>query len=137
MGTEIERKFLVVSDAWRQGAEGTPIRQGYLSSRKECTVRVRIADGKGYMTVKGASAGITRQEFEYEIPVEDAHAMLDTLAERPLIEKTRYTRTEDGLVWEIDEFSGENSGLIIAEVELEDAGANPYAALMGRTGCLG
>lgn len=121
MGTEIERKFLVISDSWRQGATGVAIRQGYLSSRKECAVRVRVSGGKGYLTVKGMSVGITRQEFEYEIPVEEAHAMLDTLAERPLIEKTRYTLAVDGLLWEIDEFSGENSGLIIAEVELEDA----------------
>lgn len=119
MGTEIERKFLVVGDAWRQGAIGVLYRQGYLCTTPERTVRVRVAGDKGYLTVKGSRTGVSRLEFEYPIPLEDAQAMLDALCVRPLIEKTRYRIDHGGLVWEVDEFAGENAGLVIAEVELE------------------
>jgi CYTH domain-containing protein len=119
MGTEIERKFLVVGDAWRQGAIGVLYRQGYLCTTPERTVRVRVAGDKGYFTVKGSRTGVSRLEFEYPIPLEDAQAMLDALCVRPLIEKTRYRIDHGGLVWEVDEFAGENAGLVIAEVELE------------------
>ena len=119
MGTEIERKFLVVGDAWRQGAIGMVYRQGYLCTTKERTVRVRVGGDKGYLTVKGSRTGVSRLEYEYEIPLGDAQAMLDTLCVRPLIEKTRYRIKHEGLVWEVDEFAGENAGLVIAEVELE------------------
>jgi CYTH domain-containing protein len=94
--------------------------QGYLNTAKERTVRVRTIGDKGYLTVKGETKGATRLEFEYEIPVDDACQMLDELCERPLIEKTRRKIEKDGLTWEIDEFFGENKGLIVAEVELED-----------------
>jgi CYTH domain-containing protein len=87
---------------------------------KERTVRVRTAGEKGFLTIKGISVGATRSEYEYEIPVSDANEMLDRLCERPLIEKIRYRVPHAGLVWEIDEFEGENRGLIIAEVELKD-----------------
>ncbi len=120
MAKEIERKFLLSGDEWRAGARGTSYRQGYLSTVKERTVRVRTVGDKGFLTVKGLTRGVERAEFEYEIPVADADAMLDTLCERPLIEKKRYRIEHGGLVWEIDEFFGENAGLLLAEVELED-----------------
>jgi len=119
MPKEIERKFLVKGDAWRGKAVGKRYRQGYLSLVKERTVRVRTVDDKGFITVKGLSVGASRSEYEYEIPVTDANEMLDRLCERPLIEKTRYRIPMSGVVWEVDEFAGENRGLIVAEVELE------------------
>ncbi len=119
MGIEIERKFLLVGEAWKKLAQGIHYRQGYLSTTKESTVRVRTIEKKGYLTVKGESQGATRSEFEYEIPVEDANAMLDQLCAKPLIEKNRYKIEYDGFVWEVDEFFGENQGLVVAEVELE------------------
>ena len=119
MGKEIERKFLVKKDTWRALAQGTMYRQGYLNSVKERTVRVRTAGDKGFLTIKGLTTGATRAEYEYEIPLADSNAMLDALAERPLIEKKRHKIDFAGLTWEIDEFFGENQGLIVAEVELK------------------
>jgi len=119
MGTEIERKFLVKDDTFKQMAKGTKYRQGYLSSTKERVVRVRTIDEKGFLTVKGITTGATRVEYEYEIPVQDADAMLDELCEKPIIEKNRYKIQKGNHVWEIDEFFGENQGLTVAEVELE------------------
>lgn len=118
MAKEIERKFLVKGESWRSLAKGTLYRQGYLNSAKERTVRVRTAGDAAFITVKGLSVGATRSEFEYEIPVDDARAMLDALAEKPLIEKRRYKIPAGTLTWEIDEFLGDNSGLIVAEIEL-------------------
>jgi len=118
MALEIERKFLVEEGAWRN-VQGTKYRQGYLNSAKERTVRVRIIDDKGYLTVKGISRGAVRVEYEYEIPGADAEAMLDDLCEKPLIEKIRSKIEHKGMVWEVDEFLGENQGLLVAEVELE------------------
>ena len=119
MGTETERKFLVRGDGWRGQTSGVAYRQGYLAASKYRTVRVRLVPGKGYITVKGPTMGATRAEFEYEIPLEDAVVMIDTLCERPLIEKKRYTFAHRGTVWEVDEFEGDNNGLILAEVELQ------------------
>lgn len=119
MGKEIERKFLVKGDAWRALAKGTAYRQGYLSTVKERTVRVRTIDSSGYMTVKGVTVGATRVEYEYVIPVVDAKEMLDDLCEKPIIEKNRYKIPHDDLTWEVDEFFGVNQGLIVAEVELQ------------------
>ncbi|MCS6813426.1 MAG: CYTH domain-containing protein [Cyanobacteria bacterium] len=118
MAIEIERKFLVIGDAWRTLGQGTLYRQGYITKGQGRTVRVRIAGDQGYLTIKGAPVGLVRPEFEYAIPLADAETMLATLCDRPLIEKTRYRIDWDGLVWEVDEFLGENQGLIIAEVEL-------------------
>ncbi len=118
MGTEIERKFLVKEGAWRQ-APATRYRQGYLSTVKERTVRARTIGDKAYLTIKGVTVGASRLEFEYEIPVEDANQLLNELCERPLIEKDRYKLEHAGLTWEVDEFFGDNQGLILAEVELE------------------
>lgn len=121
MATEIERKFRVEGEAWRQHVgTGKIYRQGYLSTDAERTVRVRVVGQQGYVTIKGKMVGVSRQEFEYTIPLDDATAMLEGLCLRPLIEKTRYRLPYAGLIWEIDEFSGENQGLIIAEVELAD-----------------
>ena len=120
MAKEIERKFLVKGDAWRGQNAGKRYRQGYLSTVKERTVRVRTVGDKGFLTVKGITVGASRSEYEYEIPVADANEILDWLCERPLVEKTRYRIPHGGLVWEIDEFEGENRGLVTAEVELKD-----------------
>jgi CYTH domain-containing protein len=119
MPLEIERKFLVRGEGWRTHAEGIPYRQGYLSTEPARSVRVRLIRDKGYLTIKGLAVGATRVEYEYEIPAEEAGEMLDNLCKRPLIEKTRYRVEHRGLTWEIDEFDGDNTGLIIAEVELD------------------
>lgn len=118
MGIEIERKFLVVGDGWRSGATAAALRQGYLSSTPERIVRVRLEGERGALTVKGLSRGATRDEFEYEIPAADAKDMLERLCERPLLEKTRWTLEHAGRTWQVDQFHGENDGLVVAEVEL-------------------
>ena len=120
MATEIERKFLVQGEKWRSQAIGIFYAQGYLSTNQGLTLRVRIAGELGYLTIKGPTRGYSRLEFEYPIPLADAQIMLETLCDRPLIEKTRYRIEYQGLIWEVDEFQGDNSGLIIAEVELTD-----------------
>ena len=120
MATEIERKYLVLDETWRSRTVGTLFRQGYLSTVKERTVRVRVVGDLGYLTVKGLTVGSVRTEFEYIVPIADAEQMLNELCEQPLIEKTRYVIEENGLTWEIDEFAGANEGLIVAEVELGD-----------------
>jgi adenylate cyclase len=122
MGKEIERKFRVKGDSWRSQAIGTAYRQGYLNSAKERTVRIRTIDEKAFLTIKGLTVGATRSEYEYEIPLADCNAMLDALAEKPIIEKKRYKVPFGGLTWEIDEFFGENAGLIVAEIELTSEG---------------
>ena len=119
MAKEVERKFLVKGDAWRTLAKGTTYRQGYLNSAKERTVRVRTTEDKAYLTIMGITVGATRAEYEYEIPYDEGKAMLDSLAEKPLIEKRRYKIPAGDLTWEIDEFLGDNTGLIVAEVELK------------------
>jgi CYTH domain-containing protein len=118
MAEEIERKFLVKPGAWTPRGAGTPFRQGYLSSAKERVVRVRLAGDRGTLTIKGPTTGITRAEFEYDIPAADAAALLDTLCERPLVEKVRHVEAHGGKRWEIDVFLGENQGLTVAELEL-------------------
>lgn len=118
MGREIERKFLIEGDGWRTGP-GMRLRQGYLSTAKERTVRVRTAGDKATLTIKGVAQRATRDEYEYGIPLSDAEEMLDNLCERPLIDKHRYRIECGGLIWEVDEFLGDNDGLVLAEVELE------------------
>jgi len=120
MAQEIERKFLTKSDAWRSNARGRFYRQGYLSTVKERTVRIRTIRNEGYITVKGIAKGAARAEYEYEIPVKDANEMLDTLCEQPIIEKMRYEIEHNELIWLVDEFEGVNKGLILVEVELSD-----------------
>ena len=124
MAIEIERKFLVISDAWRRredGSEldGVPYRQGYIPSEGMTTVRIRLQGDEAKLTIKGKNQGLSRAEFEYDIPISDAQQMLDNLCSRPLIEKTRYLRPQGNLTWEIDVFEGDNAGLVVAEVELE------------------
>ncbi len=121
MGIEIERKFLVVGDGWR-AAPAVPVAQGYLNRDKQRTVRVRIVQDAAWLTVKGATAGATRAEFEYPIPVADARQLL-ALCDGPIVRKTRRVVEHAGATWEIDEFAGDNAGLVVAEIELaaEDA----------------
>lgn len=116
MAIEIERKFRVTGTGWRT-ADGVRYTQGYLNRDKARTVRVRLAGQQAWLTIKGATSGATRAEFEYAIPVADAAALLQ-LCDGPLIDKTRYTQTVGNTVWEVDEFHGDNSGLVVAEVEL-------------------
>lgn len=120
MGREIERKFLVRNDAWRSGdPEGQQLRQGYLVAEPDRSVRVRVRDAAAAMiTVKGASRGAVRAEFEYPIPLDDAEQILASLCIEPLIEKTRYRVDHAGHTWEIDCFHGANHGLVVAEIEL-------------------
>lgn len=117
MAVETERKFLVKGDAWRSLADPVPYAQGYLSSGKGTTVRVRIAGEKAFLTVKGPVRGISRDEFEYPVPAEEARAMLP-LCHGSVIEKTRRHIPHGEHVWEVDEFCGANAGLIVAEIEL-------------------
>jgi adenylate cyclase len=122
MVLEIERKFLVIGQAWRQPVERQQrFSQGYLNRDKARTVRVRVsgsmAGEQAWLTIKGQSVGATRAEFEYEIPAADAQALL-VLCEGPVIEKIRHCCTHQGMEWEIDEFLGENAGLVVAEIEL-------------------
>ena len=119
MATEIERKFLLVSDAWRKAAApGVHYRQGYLANNDSCSVRARIAGDTAYLNLKSATLGVSRTEFDYPIPVADAQVMLETLCAKPLIEKTRYLVQYGRHTWEIDEFEGENAGLVVAEIEI-------------------
>ncbi len=120
MAHEIERKFLVKNDSWKNGCQGLYCRQGYLFADEEVTVRVRILGGEGFLTVKGRTEGITRDEFEYRIPLEDATAMLGSMCRGGLVEKIRHHIEVKGFTWDVDEFLGESSGLVLAEVELED-----------------
>ena len=121
MGIEIERKFLVVGDAWR-AAPAVPYAQGYLNRDKARTVRVRVVRDQAWLTIKGVSVGATRAEFEYPIPVADAEQVL-ALCDGPVIRKTRRVIEHAGATWEVDEFQGDNAGLVVAEIELpsEDA----------------
>ena len=125
MAVEIERKFLLKNDQWRAlVSRKMAISQGYLTEFDEnskSSVRIRLQDNKANINVKSATLGISRSEYEYEVPVDEAREMLDTLCVRPVIDKTRYIVELDGLVWEIDEFYGENEGLLVAEVELDSA----------------
>lgn len=119
MGVEIERKFLLAGDGWRKLGEPVLLRQGYLSSNPDRTVRVRIEGATGTLTIKGRSVGATRSEWEYEIPLDEAGELLDRLCEQPVIQKHRRRIAFGAHIWEIDEFLGANQGLVVAEVELE------------------
>ena len=119
---EIEHKFLLKNDDWKATAsEGVRYQQGYISTQNETAVRVRIAGDKGYLTLKGSPCGeegISRSEFEYEIPLTDAESMIEEFVDSPLIDKLRYLVIHQGKTWEIDIFSGDNAGLEVAEIEL-------------------
>lgn len=126
MGKEIERKFLVQSDAWKAQIEQTHyIKQGYLHSDTRVSVRIRIQDESANINIKSGTLGIERLEYEYPVPLEEANEMLDQLADGPLIEKRRHKITKGNHVWEVDEFLGDNLGLIVAEVELASVGESP------------
>ncbi|MEJ2060090.1 MAG: CYTH domain-containing protein [Gammaproteobacteria bacterium] len=121
MGREVERKFLVISEAWRDRVDrSVRYRQGYLNQSGNASVRVRVSDQKAHLNIKGATLGVERQEYEYEIPLAEAHEILSTLCEGPLIEKTRHYVEHAGHVWEVDVFEGDNAGLVVAEIELAE-----------------
>jgi adenylate cyclase len=123
MALEIERKFLLRSDAWRsQVTQRVLMRQGYLSSGSRCSIRARIAGELAWLNLKARRSGMTRLEYEYPIPRQDADEILDELCEGPLIEKYRHEITIGAHVWEVDEFLGDNAGLIVAEIELASEG---------------
>jgi adenylate cyclase len=122
MGKEIERKFLVVDERWRGAAHDRRVlRQGYLANTGRASVRVRVAGERAYLNIKSMTLGVTRHEYEYPIPVAEAEEMLGELCQGPLIEKERYLVEVGDHTWEVDEFFGDNAGLIVAEVELEAA----------------
>ena len=121
MATEIERKYLVRDDSWRAHARA-PVRyeQGYLANSERCSVRVRIGAGEARLNIKGATVGASRLEFEYPVALEDARVMLRELCAASLVEKTRYLVPHGNREWEVDVFEGDNAGLVVAEIELED-----------------
>jgi len=123
MGIEIERKFLVKTDILKDLIENNffnnkiTIKQGYILNSKEKVVRIRITNDKSYITIKGQNKGLSRPEYEYEIPKIDSEEMINTLCSN-IIEKTRYVWKNNGNIWEVDIFHGDNEGLILAEVEI-------------------
>ncbi|MEJ2760551.1 MAG: CYTH domain-containing protein [Gammaproteobacteria bacterium] len=120
MATEIERKFLVKDDSWRDlSTNSEEIIQGYLANTERGSIRVRIAGGRASLNIKSMTLGVTRTEYDYAIPGDDARAMLQGLCTQPLIEKTRHYIQHQGHTWEIDEFAGANAGLVVAELELK------------------
>ena len=121
MAKEIERKYLVRSDAWRANAHRqVRYQQGYLANAEHCSVRVRVGGAAAHVNVKGATVGASRLEFEYPVPLEDAQVMLRELCRRPIIVKTRYFVRHLDEDWEVDVFEGDNVGLVVAEIELAD-----------------
>lgn len=122
MGIEIEHKFLVADEGWRQAAtQQTRFSQGYLSRDPARTVRVRIAGDEAFLTIKGQTRGASRAEFEYAIPVADAQQLL-AMSDGPVVEKIRHLCPHEGMTWEVDEFLGANAGLVVAEIELAAEG---------------
>jgi adenylate cyclase len=119
MHTEIERKFLVNTDLWVPKGEGEYYRQGYITASAKRVVRVRVEGQKARLCIKSLVSNITRQEFEYEIPLGDAELLLEQFCKKPLVEKHRHKETHHGKLWEIDVFHAENDGLVVAEIELE------------------
>ena len=121
MAQEIERKFLVADPSFLKPLTGSQIKQGYIAGKERSAARIRIRDSGAFLTLKSEARGITRSEFEYEIPLADAEEMLETLCAPPHIEKTRYVVEWKGHTWEVDVFHGGNEGLIVAEIELAAA----------------
>ena len=120
MATEIERKFLLASDDWRNNIQYSKhYIQGYFSTNDACSIRIRVCDEQASLNIKSATLGIRRSEYDYPIPIDDAMEMLQNLCKKPLLEKTRYFINHDNHTWEIDEFSGDNEGLVVAEIELD------------------
>ncbi len=122
MAVEIERKFLVVNDTWRQGVTRSyPIRQGYFSRTPLLRARIRVIGDKGCITLKSEPGTLTRYEYEYDIPKADAEEIIKRFSIEPLIAKTRHEVPFDGVLWVVDVFEGDNTGLVLAEVELDNA----------------
>ena len=124
MPTEIEHKFLLKDDSWRDAniIKSVRYRQGYMGSNEASSIRVRISDHDAYLNIKGATIGVKRLEYEYPIPEQDAQELLDQLCSKPLIEKTRFYVEYEGHTWEIDVFEGDNEGLVVAEIEISEEG---------------
>jgi len=123
MAHEIEHKFLVRDDSWRKEVyRSVPLRQGYLVSDPVRSVRIRIAAGQAHLNIKSGALGVSRSEYEYEIPLPDAREILEQLCSKPLLEKTRHLVRYGDHIWEIDVFEGDNAGLVVAEVELATLG---------------
>lgn len=123
MAVEIEHKFLLANDNWRsQVTHSSFFRQGYLTSDSNSSIRIRISGTHAWLNIKSATIGTQRHEYEYEIPLDDANEIIDNLCRKPVIEKTRHFVKFGQHTWEIDEFEGENAGLIVAEVELSESG---------------
>jgi len=121
MAQEIERKFLILNDDWKQHVSHSDYyRQGYLSGSDKCSIRIRISNDKAFLNIKSATLGIQRTEFEYEIPLDEGMEMLQRFCSGAVIEKTRYFVPLQNHVWEIDVFDGANAGLVVAEIELDD-----------------
>jgi adenylate cyclase len=119
MAIEIERKFLLANDNWRKDAdEGINVIQAYMGSNEKSSIRIRIHDDSANLNIKSKTLGIQRSEYEYPIPLDDAKIILESLCDKPYIEKTRFHVVHDEHKWEIDVFSGDNEGLIVAELEL-------------------
>jgi CYTH domain-containing protein len=120
MGLEIERKFLVKWQEWQniEKPPGVFYKQGYIVNEKDKNIRIRIAGNKAFLTIKGKTSGFSKPEFEYEIPVSEAEQLLSLFTENS-IEKIRYKISFDGKIWEVDVFTGENEGLVVAEIELQ------------------
>ena len=124
MAVEIEHKFLLANNDWRkQVSYSVQYKQGYLSSVATSSIRVRISDDHAWLNIKSATIGTQRHEYEYEIPLSDAHEIITNLCRKPIVEKTRHIVIDDGNTWEIDEFEGDNKDLIVAEIELSEVGA--------------
>lgn len=120
MALEIERKFLVINDKWKDNIlSESVLKQGYIANQPNATVRVRIAKGVAHLNIKSATKGISRAEFEYQIPMADAEQILEQVAEQPFIDKMRYKVRWGDHVWDLDLFAGDNRGLVMAEVELD------------------
>ena len=120
MAIEIEHKFLLLNDDWRELVVKSVIfRQGYLNSLPTSSIRIRVSDKTAWLNIKSTTIGNQRNEYEYEIPLIDANEIIELLCSKPVIEKTRHYVTIDEHTWEIDEFHGDNQGLIVAEIEIE------------------
>ena len=118
MNIEIERKFLLLNNLWKSEAVGVHYKQAYLNEKGDNTIRVRIEGNQAKLTIKSKATNISRMEFEYDIPMEDAEKLF-LIAKTPAVEKYRYKIEYAGNIWEVDEFLGDNEGLVIAEIELE------------------
>jgi len=120
MATEIERKFLVTSNTWKDSVKRQEeFRQGYLANNESCSVRIRISGDEARLNIKSSTLGLSRSEYDYLIPTVEGDELLQQLCGKPLIEKTRHYVPNDQHIWEVDVFKGDNAGLVVAEIELD------------------